>query len=199
MKKIIKFILVIAIVGGLCYGGYYLYQKYKPIDYTGKWHIEIKKDYINIREFPEQYSRNMGKATSGEKYLVKEVNLDDPMYVWYKTDKGWIANSRSEHDWVIDNNNDKDIYTPVLKYKEDVYHVKNIQSINYDNLECWDDSDYKVSHSVYIDYNDFVMGVQYWIKYTIVDSAGNQSSKLQKIVFEEKPTIPLSDIADARK
>ena len=199
MKKVIKLLIVIAIVCGLGYGGLYLYEKYKPIDYTGKWHIEINKDYINIREFPEQYSRNMGKASKGEKFLVEEVNLKDSLYVWYKTDKGWIANSRSDHNWIIDNNNDKDIYNPVLKYKDDIYYVKNIQSINYDNLECWDDSDYEVSHAVYIDYNDTERGVQYWIKYTIKDSVGNSSSKLQRIVFEEAPTIPLSDIADARK
>ena len=84
VKKIIKFLFVIIIVAGIGYGVYYLYKKYKPIDYTGKWHIEINKDYINIREFPEQYSRNMGKATKGEKFLVEEVNLEDPVYVWYK-------------------------------------------------------------------------------------------------------------------
>lgn len=199
MKKIIKFILVIVIVCVLGYVGYRFYEKNKPIDYTGKWHIEITKDYINIREFPEQYSRNMGKAKKGEKYLVEEVNLDDDSYVWYKTSKGWISNSRSEHDWIKDINNDKDIYNPVLKYKEDTYHVKNIQSINYDNLECWDDSDYEVKHEVFIDYNDMERGTQYWIKYTITDSVGNSTSKLQRIEFEERPTIPLSDISQARK
>ena len=199
MKKVIKFLFVIVIVCGLGYVGYKYYEKNKPIDYTAKWHIEIKKDYINIREFPEQYSRSMGKALKGEKYLVEEVNLEDDTYVWYKTSKGWIANSRSNHDWIVDNNNDKDIYKPVLKFKEDTYYVKNIQSINYDSLELWDDSRYEVKHEVFIDHNDMDRGTQYWIKYTITDSVGNSTSKLQRIVFEENPTIPLSDISNARK
>ena len=199
MKKVIKFLFVIVIVCGLGYVGYKYYEKNKPIDYTGKWHIEIKKDYINIREFPEQYSRSMGKALKGEKYLVEEVNLEDDTYVWYKTSKGWIANSRSSPDWIVDNNNDKDIYKPVLKFKEDTYYVKNIQSINYDSLELWDDSRYEVKHEVFIDHNDMDRGTQSWIKYTITHSVGNSTSKLQRIVFEENPTIPLSDISNARK
>ena len=87
-----------------------------------------------------------------------------------------------------DYNNPTDIAIPIIKFKEDEYHVVSIKDINYDHLITWDDrDDYKITHIIYHEVDEAKDINQYWIKYTITDASGKYSSKTQKIIFETVP------------
>ena len=191
MKKILTFILILVLVVG---GGIFYFKKSKNLN--GKWHIEIIYNEVNVRSKPDVFSNIADTVKKGEKYLVEEINLNDSRFIWYKIKKGWVANPRTTHNYLNDYNNPSDIYAPTLKYTISTYHTKDINSINYDHLECWDDKSYTLSHQVYIDKaND---ETKYWIKYTIKDTAGRTASKTQRITFDNNPTSNLPDISSSK-
>lgn len=189
-------ILIIIIILGL--GGFFGKKVLKNIKEKNRieeikegWYVEITNDYINVRDEPDRYSYSNRQVFKGEVYEALKVDLNDPNLYWYQIKfkngtTGWIANTTSG-TYLIDHNNPKDIATPIIKLKEDIYNVISINDINYKHLTTWDDKDdYKLSHIVCHE-NDGYMD-QYWIRYTITDGSGKSSSKLQKIVFEETPS-----------
>lgn len=193
MKKFLTIILVIALVAG---GGILYYKK--KHNFNGKWYIEVIYTEVNLRSKPDVFSNIVSSVKKGEKYLVEDINLEDNRFIWYKIKNGWVANPRVAHNYLNDYNNPNDIYSPTLKYNVSTYHAKDINSINYDHLECWDDKSYTLSHQVYIDKNNETGEIKYWIKYTITDTAGRTASKTQRITFDTNPTSNLPDISTAK-
>jgi uncharacterized protein YgiM (DUF1202 family) len=200
-KKIIKFLFVLAIVGGLGY----LFGK-GPVEemmLKNGWHVEILNEYLNIRVKPSQLEAKLEKqAKKGEVYKVVDVNLDDKDYFWYKIvlsnkTTGWVANPRklTADKYLKDVNNPKDISEPKIAFKTSNYETTNIDSITYDHLITWDDKPgSKVSHVIYHEQaicseSDEACESkdQYWIQYTIKDKEGKTSTAMQLIKFEEKP------------
>lgn len=199
-KKVIKFLIVIAIVCGLGY----LFGKGPIEDMMVKtgWHVEITNEYLNIRTKPTQLEAIRGKAKRGDVYKVKSINLDDEQYFWYEivlNDKttGWVANPRklTADKYLKDVNNPKDISDPKIAFKSSNYSVKSIDDITYDHLITWDDKPGKtLSHVIYHETSicsdsdeSCVPKDQYWIQYTIKDKVGKTSTAMQLITFEEKP------------
>lgn len=200
-KKIIKFLFVLAIVGGLGY----LFGKgpFEEMMLKKGWHVEITNEYLNVRVKPTQLEAITKKAKKGELYKVVDINLDDKDYFWYKIvlsnkTTGWVANPRkiTADKYLKDVNNPKDISEPKIAFKTSKLEVKNIDEINYDHLITWDDRPgIKVSHVVYHEQNICTDSSpascepkdQYWIQYTIKDKAGKSSTAMQLVNFEEKP------------
>lgn len=204
MKKIIILIIVIA----LGFGGFKVYQKIK--EESTAWKIKILKDYINVREEHTAYSNKLGEAKKNESYKVKEIYLEDKKYVWYKIKfndqkDGWISSERKD-PYVKEYNNPQketdnsfitDYASPIIKYTEEKYYTRNIDTITYDHLKITDDSEYKITSQIYKEtcpeYH------QYWIIYTVTDKYNNKSTKTQAIVFEEEPNDDkVNDLADIR-
>lgn len=199
--KAFKFIILIVIIAGIGFGGYKIYEKINE-DKTA-WKIEITNKYINVRSKHDQYEALVGKVTKGEKFKVLDIYLEDRNYVWYKIETGdklgWVASSRSKpYVKEVNNPNAKntdykiDYANPVVKYYEEKYYAKNIDSITYDHLEITDDSKWTIKSEIYIeecfDYQ------QYWITYEVTDEFNNKTEKIQCIVFEEEP--PRSKVKD---
>ena len=194
MKNFVICLLIIVVLfGGV--GGYFVFkniQEEARIEEVKKgWYVEIKNEYINVREDAHANADKLGEVKAGEVYKVLEMNFDNSAYYWYKIEyngeEAWIASKRKT-PYVNDYNNPTDIAIPVIKYHEDVYKVVSIDDINYKHLEVVEDrDDYEITHVVYHEYVPSEYKDQYWIKYTITDAAGKSSSKLQKIEFEERP------------
>ena len=195
MKKkfFIISLLLILFLGGY---GYFKYNKEQ-----NEWKIKITNDMINVREKPSPYEYKLGEVKFGEKYKVLDMFLEDSKYVWYKIKIkskhiGWVASERSApYVKEYNNPNYKDIKKEKLEYQkpkisfyEAVYEAESLKTINYDHLTIEDDSNYKITHKVYleeaIDEEDVD---QYWIEYTVVDTFNNEAKKIQKIVFIIKP------------
>lgn len=203
MKKVIILILIIA----LGFGGFKIYQRVHENATACK--VKILEDFINVREEHTAYSNKLGEAKKGETYKVKEIYLEDKKYVWYKIEfaddkDGWISSGR-KNPYVEEINNPNketdteyvtDYASPIIKYAEEKYYTRNIDTITYDHLNIIDDSEYKVTSKIYKEscpnYH------QYWIIYTVTDKYDNKSSKTQAIVFEEEPNddkvLNLADI-----
>ena len=199
-KKVIKFIIVLIIVGGVGY----LFGK-GPIEemmIKNGWHVEILNEYINVRVKPTQLEATTGKVKRGEMFKVVDINLDDKDYFWYKIvlqnkTTGWVANPRkiTADKYLKDVNNPKDISEPKIAFKSSNYEVSSIDDITYDHLITWDDRPgLKLSHVVYHeqtickdDDSNCESKDQYWIQYTIKDKAGKTSTAMQLIKFENKP------------
>ena len=176
-----------------------LYRQFKDIKEEARierikkgWYVEIKEEYINVRDDAHTNANELGKVNQGEIYEVLDMNFDNSAYYWYKIDfngtEAWIASKRNR-PFVNDYNNPTDIAVPVIKYYEDVYKVVSIDDINYKHLEIVEDRDeYEITHFVYHELVPSEHKDQYWILYTITDAAGKSSSKLQKIEFEERPS-----------
>ena len=130
---------------------------------------------------------------------------------------GWIATGRNnryvkemnnpegegEEDYEADYGN------PKISFETNEVNFEDLSSINYDHLTVKDDSNceliakknYKkakernpkqkycqVSHEVFYEEDPVDSDIpQYWIQYTVVDEAGNSSSKVQKIIFLKEP------------
>ncbi len=159
------------------------------------WHVEIENDYVNVRVEPDEYSLlfpEKKKVLKGEIYKVKDINLDDKVYYWYFVEledgvDAWIANPR-KGGYLKDFNNPNDIASPTIKFKDSVYYVDSIEDINYDHLILWDDKgEYTMKHILYHEVKEYDNIDQYWIKYTITDKVGKETSKMQKIEFKETP------------
>ncbi|MBQ9833938.1 MAG: SH3 domain-containing protein [Bacilli bacterium] len=203
MKKVIILILILA----LGFGGFKIYQKI--LDNKNAWKVNILEDFINIREEHTAYSNKLGEAKKGEKYKVKEIYLEDKKYVWYKIElkdgkAGWISSSR-KYPYVEEINNPNketdaeyitDYASPIIKYSEDKYYTRNIDTITYDHLNIIEDSEYEVTSKIYKE--SCPSYHQYWIIYSVVDKYDNKASKTQAIVFEEEPSddrvLNLTDI-----
>lgn len=193
-KKIIIFVLlVLLILTGLVVN--------KIITNNKAWRLEVTNNFINVRSKPNQYAMKLGQVKKGKKYTILEMDYDDPNYVWYKIDYEkkqdcWIASSRLE-PYVKEYNNPKnksedntisDYQKPIIKYRELEYTTKNINTINYDHLEIIENTEYKITHTVYYEEKEPIEDSQYWINYEVIDAFDNKSKKLQKIVFEENPS-----------
>ena len=206
MKKFIKIVLIL-VIAFLAFKGVK-----KFIEYKTAWKIKITEESVNIREQVTVYSNKLGVANRNDVFIVKEKVLENK-YVWYKIelkdDKdhkyGWISSER-KYPYVVEVNEKKsktknDIVTdnakPVIKYKEDFYYTKDINTINYDHLIITDDSEYKVTSEVY---KETCPGYhQYWIVYTATDKYNNKATKTQAIIFEEEPSDDdVKDLADIR-
>ena len=206
MKKffLIVFVLIIAF---LAFKGVK-----KFIEYKTAWKIMITEESVNIREQATVYSNKLGEAKRNDVFVVKEKVLENK-YVWYKIvlkgDKdhayGWISSER-KYPYVKEVNAKKaktkddvvsDNAKPVIKYKEDIYYTKDINTINYDHLTVTDDSEYKITSEIY---KETCPGYyQYWIVYTATDKYNNKSSKTQAIIFEEEPSDDdVKNLADIR-
>ncbi len=206
MKKIFKIIFIVLVLF-IAYKGIR-----KFIEYKTAWKVVITEEFINIREEATAYSNKLGEAKRNEVYVVKEKVLENK-YVWYKIvlkddDKhqyGWICSER-KYPYVKEVNAKKakgdeevisDNAKPVIKYSEDVYHTKDLNTINYDHLTITDDSEYKITSQVYKETcSDYY---QYWIVYTATDKYGNKGTKTQAITFEEEPSNEdVKDLAEIR-
>ena len=201
-----KIFLIIVFVIALGVGGYILYQKKADENRIAEikkgWYIEVANDYINVRDEATTLSDRLGKIKKGEVYKVLDLvnKKKDKECYWYhielKNKKlGYVCNPKGETNhgkYLIDYNNPKDLYTPTISYKEEVYKVESIDKIKYDHLTLWDDHDgYEVTHTVYHEKGKCDAksdGIEkYWIKYTITDAEGKKASTTQKIEFTEKP------------
>lgn len=196
MKKAFTTFLILIALAGIGFGIKKIIDKKAEearIEEVKKgWHVEILTEYINVREEPDRYSYSPSTVKQGEVYEVVENDLSDPNLYWYlikfkNGTTGWIANNTSG-TYLQDNNNPNDIAIPIIKFKNDEYHVMSIDDITYDHLQTWDDKDdFEISHIVYHEIDKYKGIDQYWIKYTITDASGKYSSKTQKIIFEIAP------------
>ncbi len=204
MKKFLK-LLIILVIGFFAVKGVLKY-----INYRNAWKVVITEEFINIREEATPYSNKLGEAKRNDVYIVKEKVLENK-YVWYRIvlkddDKhqfGWICSDKAA-PYVKEINEKKgtekeelvsDKSNPKIKYNEDVYHTKDINTINYDHLTITDDSEYKLTSQVYKETcPDYT---QYWIVYTATDKYGNKGTKTQAITFEEKPSD--DDVKDLKE
>lgn len=199
MKKFLVILIILLLIGG----GFFAY-KYISIE-KGKdriaeikkgWYLEIITEELNVREKGSKNSKLLKTVQKGDIFKVLDVEVLGNNSFWYKIeyedDKvGFVYNTKSLN-YLEDYNNPKDIASPILKFNENVYYVDSIDDINYDHLYVWDDKpNYEVTHKVYhevgVDFNGKNID-QYWIQYTITDGVGNTDSKLQKIVFTNKPS-----------
>lgn len=199
LKKIFWLIIIFSFLGGGAFLGFKIYQDMHA------WKVEIAIEFINIREEHNLYSNKLGTVYEGEKYKVLEIYLDDQRYVWYKIKAtndivGWISSGRN-NPYVKELNNpnvdeatysdetyELDYKKPVVKFKDNVYVVYDINSINYDHLTIEEDSEYKIEHKVYYEEHPKDTDIpQYWIQYIVTDAAGNQTKKVQKIEFDIEP------------
>lgn len=211
MKKLFKFILVIGIIVGIIFGikKFTAYQaEKKRIEEIKKgWYVEVNIKELNVRKDHDKYSASLGKVKKGNIFAVEDVYTGGVM-TWYKIEYhgeyageyGWIADD-SKHTYLNDVNSPEDIYTPTLKFDDDVYYVESIDDITYDHLTVWDDKpDYKISHVVYHEVDKSEGIDQYWIRYTVKDASGKEISKTQKIIFQVKPSEnKVTDFSEYKK
>ena len=204
MKKFFKILLVIIILFGVYKG----VRKY--IEYKTAWKIVITEESVNIREEATVYSNKLGEARKNEVYIVKEKIMENK-YDWYKivlkddkTKAGWISSER-KYPYVKEFNAQKakqkklisDNAKPIIKYDDDIYHTKDINTITYDHLRITDDSKYTITSEIYKENCDSYH--QYWIVYTVTDKFDNKATKTQAIQFEEEPSDEdVKNLADIR-
>ena len=199
MKKFLVILIILLLIGG----GFFAYkyisnekEKDRIAEIKKGWYLEIITEELNVREKGSKNSKLLKTVQKGDIFKVLDVEVLGNNSFWYKieyeNDKvGFVYNTKSLN-YLEDYNNPKDIASPILKFNENVYYVDSIDDINYDHLYVWDDKpNYEVTHKVYhevgVDFNGKNID-QYWIQYTITDGVGNTDSKLQKIVFTNKPS-----------
>ena len=199
MKKFLVILIILLLIGG----GFFAYkyisnekEKDRIAEIKKGWYLEIITEELNVREKGSKNSKLLKTVQKGDIFKVLDVEVLGNNSFWYKIeyedDKvGFVYNTKSLN-YLEDYNNPKDIASPILKFNENVYYVDSIDDINYDHLYVWDDKpNYEITHKVYhevgVDFNGKNID-QYWIQYTITDGVGNTDSKLQKIVFTNKPS-----------
>ena len=199
MKKFLVILIILLLIGG----GFFAYkyisnekEKDRIAEIKKGWYLEIITEELNVREKGSKNSKLLKTVQKGDIFKVLDVEVLGNNSFWYKIeyedDKvGFVYNTKSLN-YLEDYNNPKDIASPILKFNENVYYVDSIDDINYDHLYVWDDKpNYEVTHKVYhevgVDFNGKNID-QYWIQYTITDGVGNTDSKLQKIVFTNRPS-----------
>ena len=140
---------------------------------------------------------------------------------------GWIATGRNNRYVKEINNpegeGDEEFFAdygkPKIIFQENEITFADLDSINYDHLTVTDDSNCQmiakksynkakeknpkenycqVSHEVFYEAEPKDSDIpQFWIQYTVVDEAGNSSSKVQKIIFLNEPNPEeVKDFAD---
>lgn len=195
MKKILLLVVIVLIV----FVGVNIANKI--IKENNSWKVEITNSYINVRTNHSPYEAKISTVYKGEKYKIIEMYLEDDTYVWYKimlknNTVGWIASGRNDsyvkefnNPNTIDTNYKVDYAAPVLKFQDETYETKSIDTINFHHLTIKDDSDYEIKYNIYIENHPTDRpGPQYWIKYTVIDIFGNTTSKVQRIKFEILPS-----------
>jgi|GEM_PF-917172 len=199
-KKNILFKLLIFVI--ILVVAFFIKQK---IDFNNAWRLEVVNNFINVRAGHSVYESQIDTVSAGEEYEILDIYLDDNAYIWYqiktKSRKiGWISSSRN-NPFVKEINNPNnqsensyfiDYKLPIIKYFENVYIAKNLQSIDYKHLTIEDDSNYEINHVVY--FEEFPVDKkdsQYWIEYIVVDSFQNESRILQSVEFETPPSREL--------
>ena len=206
-SRIFLLIFVLLIIG---VGGYILYSKKNEEKRISKikegWYIEVVNDYINVREEASSLSTRLTKVKKGEVYKVLDLvnKKKEKECYWYHIElkngsTGYVCNPKGDPPktkYLNDVNDPNDLYTPTIKYNEEVYKVESIDKIKYDHLTLWDDQKgYEVTHKVYHENEKCDSksdGIEkYWIKYTITDKEGKSASTTQKIEFAEKPEAKL--------
>ncbi len=195
MKNLFK--IVMALI--LLFGAYLIID---AIMFEFAWKVEVINPSANVREEPNIHSQNIYTVARGGQFEVIDIYLDDPIYVWYhvkinNSKIGWIANPRGENPTLKEINNPKqeeygleeiDYDPPVLRFFNETYEVLNIDSIDYKHLDITDDSDFEVSHNVYIEENSKEVDyTQYFIEYIATDIYDNTIIKVQEIIFTEPP------------
>lgn len=199
MKKFLVILIILLLIGGVFFAYKYISnekEKDRIAEIKKGWYLEIITEELNVREKGSKNSKLLKTVQKGDIFKVLDVEVLGNNSFWYKIeyedDKvGFVYNTKSLN-YLEDYNNPKDIASPILKFNENVYYVDSIDDINYDHLYVWDDKpNYEVTHKVYhevgVDFNGKNID-QYWIQYTITDGVGNTDSKLQKIVFTNKPS-----------
>ena len=197
MKKLIILIVFLAAT----YGGYVVVSNI--LENKNAWKVQIINEYVNVRETPSATANNLGTIYLSEEYKVLEIYEKDKKFIWYKIEykdenSAWIASSR-EVPYVKEINNPNkvkqedyviDYKRPVIKFLEEVVIFRNINNINYDHLEIIEDSEYTITHEVYFEEKPIdKKESQYWIKYTVIDANDNKDTKIQRIEFNENPSI----------
>ena len=199
MKKFLVILIILLLIGGGFFTYKYIQNKKEEArisEIKKGWYLEILTDELNVREKGSKNSNLLKTVKKGDIFKVLDVEVLGNNSFWYKIeyedDKvGFVYNTKTLN-YLEDYNNPKDIASPILKFNENVYYVDSIDDINYDHLYVWDDKpNYEVTHKVYhevgVDFNGKNID-QYWIQYTITDGVGNTDSKLQKIVFTNRPS-----------
>ena len=200
MKKI--FTLFLIIIGAFVAFkiGNVIFKKIKYSMYVKEvkkdWYVEVTTDVLKLREHPTATSRKLAEAKKGDVFPVLEYDVNDAKFYWFKVKTqdgivGWLANPKAVMGkYLKDYNGEEiDIATPTISFKDNEYHVVSIKDINYDHLKAWDDrKGYKITHVVCHEVDTEKDIDQYWIKYTITDKSKKSSSKVQKIIFEKKPS-----------
>lgn len=199
MKKFLVILIILLLIGGGFFTYKYIQNKKEEArisEIKKGWYLEILTDELNVREKGSKNSNLLKTVKKGDIFKVLDVEVLGNNSFWYKIeyedDKvGFVYNTKALN-YLEDYNNPKDIASPILKFNENVYYVDSIDDINYDHLYVWDDKpNYEVTHKVYhevgVDFNGKNID-QYWIQYTITDGVGNTDSKLQKIVFTNRPS-----------
>ena len=200
MKKGIFWFMVIVL---LIIGSLYIAYKTTLNKDNQLWKVEIVNTYINVRDNNNLAATKIKSVKKGQEFNVISTYLEDSYYVWYEIEvdaytKGWISSERN-NPYVKEINNPNqideksyfiDYICPVIKYFDEIYYVSDIESISYDHLTIEDTSEYEITSTIYFDeFPKDRAESQYFIKYKVVDSFGNVSSKIQKIEFIENPSI----------
>lgn len=158
------------------------------------WYVEIDTEVINVRVENNAWNGLLGEAYEGEVYAASDVVLTGGAY-WFEIDyngvTGWVSSGKN-YDYLTSYNAYFDFKFPELYYHEDIYEVESINDIEYSHITVEDDNDdwvitSKVYHEVGISDEGEDIN-QYWILYTVTDGADHSTSKMQKIVFEERPS-----------
>ncbi len=207
MKKLFKAIMIII----LLFGVYIIYQ---AVRFNFVWKIEIIGAYANVRLDHDIHSDNIYKVNRGGEFEVIEIYLEDNNYIWYKvkinnSKIGWIASSRTEPT-VKEINNPKqeelgvetlDYNPPVIRYYHESVEFLNIDSINYKHLDATDESDFEITHEVYVETDSKEVDyTQYFIEYIAIDEYDNETRVVQEIKFIEEPTVDqVKDIKELKE
>lgn len=196
MRKLFTLFLIIMILFIGFKIGNYAFTRIKEQQYIKDvkkgWYAEVTTEELSIREFPTATSRKLGSAKKGEIFKVVGFDTNDEKFYWYNIkrkdgSKAWLANPKATGTYLKDyNGDDIDVAAPKITFKNNEYKVSSISKISYDHLEIWDDrDDYKISHIVCHEKSSDTD--QYWVKYTVKDKSGKETSKMQKITFEKEP------------
>ena len=216
MKKFLIFVgLIVAVFVGYKVTNKVLsnIKEQKRIEEAKKgWYLEVitddglfvRKDHSRKADNIKDKNGDNLKLKKGEIYKITDAYTKDTSFYWYQiqlkdSSYGWVANTKNG-TYIKDYNGTLDVASPVLKYNDtaksspklqanDCYKALDIDHITTDHLIIWDDrDDYKITWVVYHEVVKSEFKDQYWIEWTVTDASGKSDSKVQKIVFETRPS-----------